>query len=144
VRGLVTVVGASLAETEAADTKPAEEDAPPPPPAEPGEVVFSSPTDGETDVPADGRVRVQFSRGVDPVSLTDRIRVSYLGTAPGGDPLPVEFTHTYDAATRAVEIRFTRPPGTFRTVRVELVEGIRTFDGAPVRPWALTFTVGAN
>ena len=44
--------------------------------------------------------------------------------------------------TRAIEIRFTRPPDPFRTIRVDLLEGIRTFDGAPVRPWMLTFSVG--
>ncbi|MBI2187164.1 MAG: Ig-like domain-containing protein [Acidobacteria bacterium] len=143
-RGLVTVAGNTLAEAEP-DTAPVEEEAPPPPPpAEPGDVVFSSPTEGEADVPAAGRVRVQFSRGIDPTSLTDRIRVGYLGAAPDAGQAALEFTSAYDAATRAVEIRFTRPLQPFRTVRIELLEGIRTFDGAPVRPWTLTFSVGSN
>jgi hypothetical protein len=89
---------------------------------------------------------VQFSRGLDPASLSDRIRVAYVGAnvqqpATPEQP-PLQFTYAYDAATRAVEIRFTRPPEPYRTIRVELLEGIRTFDGAPVRPWMLTFSVG--
>jgi hypothetical protein len=144
-RGMTTIVGATIGESEAQDAAPTEEEAaPPPPPAEPGEVVFSSPQDGEVDVPVGGRVRVQFSRGIDPASLTDRIRVGYVGSAGAGDPTPPEFTHVYDGANRAVEIRFTRPLEAFRPVRIELLEGIRTFDGAPVRPWTLTFSAGGN
>lgn len=145
-RGLVTLVGTTLAPAEAEAPPPAEEEAPlPAPPAEPGEVVFSSLTEGEVDVPANSRVRVQFSRGIDPASLTDRIRVGYVGAPAAGDVAgSPEFTFAYDAATRAVEIRFARPLEAFRTVRIELLEGIRTFDGAPVRPWALTFSVASN
>lgn len=145
-RGLTTIVGTTIAEAEAPEASPpAEEEAPPPPPpAEPGEVVFSSPTDGETDVPASGRVRLQFSRGLDPASLTDRIRVAYVGAPAAGGVAPLPFTSAYDGATRAVEIRFAAPLEAFRTVRIELLDGIRTFDGAPVRPWTLTFSVGGN
>jgi len=142
-RGLSTIVGMTIAEAEAEAGPPTEEEAPPPPPAEPGEVVFSSPTEGEVDVPAAGRVRVQFSRGIDPMSLTGRIRAGYAGAPAGADPSP-EFTVAYDGANRAVEIRFARPLEAFRTIRIELLEGIRTFDGAPVRPWTLTFSVGGN
>lgn len=143
-RGLVTVAGTTVAATEAPEAAPVEDEAPPPaPPVEPGEVVFSSPTEGEVDVRMAGPVRVQFSRGLDPASLTDRIRIGYLGAPAAGDPVPSpEFTVAYDAATRAIEIRFSRPLDPFRTVRIELLEGIRTFDGAPVRPWTLTFSVG--
>lgn len=145
-RGLTTIVGTTIAEAEVPEASPpAEEEAPPPPPpAEPGEVVFSSPTDGETDVPASGRVRLQFSRGLDPASLTDRIRVAYVGAPAAGGVAPLPFTSAYDGATRAVEIRFAAPLEAFRTVRIELLDGIRTFDGAPVRPWTLTFSVGGN
>jgi hypothetical protein len=144
-RGLTTILGTTIAEAEAPEASPPteEETAPPPIPAEPGEVVFSSPTDGEVDVPTAGRVRVQFSRGVDPASLTDRIRVGYVGGTGAGVPGPA-FSFTYDAGARAVEIRFTSPLDAFRTVRLELLEGIRTFDGAPVRPWTLTFSVAGN
>lgn len=147
MRGLTTIVGTTVTEAEAPEAAPpTEEEAPPPaPPAEPGEVVFSSLTEGEVDVPANSRVRVQFSRGIDPASLTDRIRVGYVGAPAAGDVVGAPaFTFAYDAATRAVEIRFARPLEAFRTVRIELLEGIRTFDGAPVRPWTLTFSVASN
>jgi len=144
-RGLVTIAGTTLAAAEAQEAPQVEDEAPPPaPPAEPGEVVFSSPTDGEVDVPAGSRVRIQFSRGLNPDSLTDRIGVGYVGAPAAAGVMPPEFTFAYDAATRAVEIRFTRPLEPFRTVRVEVLDGIRTFDGAPVRPWVLTFSVGGN
>ena len=41
------------------------------------------------------------------------------------------FTPTYDAANRAVEIEFAQPLERFRTVRVEFLEGLKGFDGAP-------------
>lgn len=143
-RGLATLTGMAVAPAEAEAVRPAEDDTPPPPPpSEPGEVVFSSPTEGERDVPVAGRVRLQFSRGVNPASLTDRIRVTYVGGPPGGDPpQTIEFTQTYDGGTQSVEIRFRQPLEPFRTIRIEILEGITTFDGAPVRPWTLTFSAG--
>ena len=142
-RGLLTIVGATVESTAAPQLPPPEDEAPTaPPPAEPGEVVFSSPTEGEIDVPSGTSVRLQFSRGLDQPSLTDRIRVSYAGAA--ADAAPIEFTTSYDAASRAVEIRFARPLEPYRTVRIELLEGIRTFDTAPVRPSTLTFSVAGN
>ena len=68
--------------------------------------------------------------------------ITQLESTPPPEQPPLQFTNSYDAATRAVEIRFTRPPEPYRTIRVDLLEGIRTFDGAPVRPWMLTFSVG--
>jgi len=143
-RGMVTISGTTVNTATAPQESAIEDDAPaPPPPLEPGEVVFSSPTEGETDVALAGTVRIQFSRGLDAASLADRIRVSYVGGPPPGASSPaLEFSYSYDAANRAVEIRFTRPPEPFRTLRVELLEGIRTFDGAPVRPWMLMYSVG--
>jgi hypothetical protein len=51
---------------------------------------------------------------------------------------------SYDAGTRAVELRLSKPLDPFRTVKVELLEGVRTFDGAPIKPWTATFSLGAN
>ena len=124
---------------------PAEEEAPTPAaPLEPAEVVFSSPYEGEVAVPVTSSVRVQFSRGLDPTTIAGQIRVSYVGAAPPGVPPPVslEFQHSYDAGTRAVEITFAQPLDRFRTLRVELLEGLKAFDGAPVKSWALTFSAG--
>ena len=146
-RGLVIISGTTVTPANAPqETVPDDDSAAAAPPPEPGEVVFSTPTEGDIDVATTGTVRVQFSRGLDAASLADRIQVAYVGGAqPAGtaEP-PLEFKYSYDAANRAIEIRFSRPPERFRTLRVELLEGIRTFDGAPVAPWTLMFSVGGN
>ena len=144
-RGLVTIAGTSVATATAPELPPAEEEAPQPAvPLEPAEVVFSSPYEGEIDVPLASSVRIQFSRGLDPASIAGQIRVAYVGAAPP-DAQPagsLEFQHAYDAGTRAIEIKFTQPLDRFRTVRIELLDGLKAFDGAPVRPWTLTYAVG--
>ncbi len=144
-RGLVTLTGTTIATATPPQmtAAPDEDVAAPSVPIEPGEVVFSSPTEGDVDIPLASSIRVQFSRGLDPASIADRIRVSYVGGAVAGEPpAPLGFTFNYDAGPRSIEINLTSPPERFRTIRVELLEGIRTFDGAPVTPWALTFSVG--
>ena len=123
---------------------PSEEEAPPPaPPLETAEVVFSSPYEGETDVPVGTSVRIQFSRGIDPKTIDGLIRVTYVGVQTGTEAAaPLEFQQTYDPGTRALELKFTQPFERFRTVRVELLEGLKTFDGAPVKPTVITFSAG--
>src|SRR5690606_29801814 len=106
------------------------------PPAVPVEVIFSAPVPGEVGVPPDSRVRVQFSKGLDEATLADDIRITYVGEAE-----PLGFTADYDGATRSITIRFAEPLERFRTVRVELLEGIRGFDDAPFIPYSWTFTV---
>ena len=144
-RGLVTIAGTAVTTATAPEAPPAEEEAPEPAvPLEPAEVVFSSPNEGEIDVPLTSSARIQFSRGLDPATIAGQIRVSYVGAAPPDAPAagPLEFQHTYDAGTRAIEIKFTQPLDRFRTMRIELLEGLKTFDGAPVKPWTLTYSVG--
>jgi hypothetical protein len=143
-RGLVTIAGATVATAaEPEETPPPEEDTRAPVPVEPVEVVFSSPTEGDLGIAPSGSVRIQFSRGLDEKSIADRLRVTYVGaTQPVGTASPIEFRHAYDAGPRAIEITFARPLDAFRTVRVELLEGMTAFDGAPVTPWALTFSTG--
>ena len=141
-RGLVMIEGLTFAEAAAPDLKTteAEEPAAPKLPPAPLEVVFSSPTPDETEVSATTTVRIQFSRGVNPATLAGQIRVSALGAAP--DSPPIAFQQTYDAANRAIEIKFAQPFERFRTVRIELLEGITAFDGGPFKPWTLTFSIG--
>ncbi|MBF8299899.1 MAG: Big 5 protein [Acidobacteria bacterium] len=144
-RGLVTIAGTAVASATAPEALPAEEEAPSPAaPLEPADVVFSSPYEGEIDVPVTTSVRIQFSRGLDPATIAGQLRVSYIGAAAPGAPPPasLEVQHTYDAGTRAIEIKLTQPLDRFRTVRVDLLEGLKAFDGAPVRPWTLTFSAG--
>lgn len=140
-RGLVTVAGTTVDTTAAPEAAPAEEEAAPPPPMEPAEVVFSSPYEGETDVPVTSSVRIQFSRGLDAKTIDGQIRVTYVG-APSDAPAPLEFQQTYDAGTRAIELKFAQPFERFRTLRVELLDGLKAFDGAPVRPTVITFSAG--
>ena len=143
-RGLVALAGTAVAAATAPEA-PTEEEAPSPAvPPEPGEVVFSSPYEGETEVPQATSVRIQFSRGLDPATIAGQLRVSYEGPARPDAPQPVglEFQHTYDLETRAIELRFTQPLDRFRTVRVEVLGGLKTFNGAPVKPWTMTFVAG--
>jgi hypothetical protein len=39
-------------------------------------------------------------------------------------------------------LTFPKPLEAFRTVKVELLDGIKGFDGAPIKPWTVTFSVG--
>ncbi len=102
-------------------------------PPTPADVVFNSPTDGETDVSPTAPIRVQFSKGLAEATLAGRVRASYVGAAP--DAVGPALKTTYDAANRAVEIRFAQALEAFRTVKVEIVEGVTAFDGAAVTPW---------
>jgi hypothetical protein len=139
-RGLVSIDATklTLAKAPQATEAPAEPAAPAIP-LEPVEVVFSSPTEGETDVTASGAIRIQFSRGLSESSLAGRLRVSYVG-GPADATLP--FQTTYDGANRALVLKMTQPFETYRTVKVEILDGIKAFDGAPVTAWSLTFSVG--
>jgi hypothetical protein len=85
-------------------------------------------------------VRIQFSRGLDLKSIGGAMRVTYLGAPPGVAPPP--FTSTYDAATRAITLRFAQPLERFRTVRVEILDSLKAFDGGAAVPWTLTFSIG--
>lgn len=143
-RGLVRLEATQIALSKApAASEAAEEETAPAPPAQPAEVVFNSPSEGETDVTGNSPVRIQFSRGLNEASLAGRIRVTYLGSAaPSATDTGLQFKTMFDAANRAIEIRFAQPLEPLRTVKLELLEGITTFDGAPVKPWTLTFSVG--
>lgn len=140
-RGLVLLEAKTMVTAQAPAARPVVAEAPPPP-KEPGEIVFSSPTDGETNVSASAPIRVQFSRGVDPMTLNGRFRFTYVGGAPPDGNMDVQAN--YDAGSHAVVLRLGKPLEAFRTVKLELVDGVKTFDGAPVTPWSVTFSVGAN
>jgi hypothetical protein len=118
------------------------------PAAPPPEVVFSAPTQDETDVSMGATVRIQFSRDLDPSTFKGRIQVRYLTsqTVERGEPTtPVaEFTTQYSAASRVMELKFTKPLERFRTVKVDLLEGILGTDKLPLKPWTLTFEVGGS
>lgn len=140
-RGLVLIRATELAlatEPEQ-EHEPAEDTAaPPPPPLVPAEVVFSTPTADDTDVPAGTTVRIQFSRGLKESTIDGHLLATYSGST-----MPLDFKTTYDGATRSVEMKFAAPLKAFSTVRVQTTDGLKAFDGAPVTPWTLTFSVGS-
>lgn len=143
-RGLVLIEGATVA----AATPPAETPQPEEPALAleqlgPAEVVFSSPTEGDTEVSVDAPIRIQFSRGLNPATISGRVRIGYLSAAREiGEPAAIEAQSSYDAGTRAIQITFVRPLDRYRTVKVEVLDGVKTFDGAGVKPWALIFSTG--
>jgi hypothetical protein len=105
----------------------------------PPEVVFSAPTQGETDVEPVAKIRIQFSRDLREESLKGGIAVAYAGVpAP-----PPAFTVRYDAGRRVIEIAFATPLSPFANVQVTLKETIVGTDGQPLRPYTLAFTVGS-
>jgi hypothetical protein len=128
--------------TETTEEEPIRVPAGPPP-----EVVFSAPTQDETDVSPGTTVRIQFSRDLDQATLKDKIRVRYnqsQAVPPAEPPPPAEFTFQYARANRVLEVKFAKPLERFRTVNIELLEGILGTDGQPLKPWALSFSLGGS
>jgi hypothetical protein len=115
------------------------------PAAPPPEVVFSAPTTDETDVSAAATVRIQFSRDINPATFKGRITARYVDAgaqAPDAPAASLEFTTQYLPGTRVLEIRFPQPLGRFRTVQMDLGEGILGTDQQPLKPWSLRFETG--
>lgn len=110
------------------------------------EVIFSTPSPDDVDVPPDSTVRIQFSRDMDPASFKDRIRASYEDLDRAQEPSaagPLDFVVEYREGNRVLEMRFRHALDPFRTVRIELLPGIAALDGAVMEaPWTLRFTVG--
>lgn len=115
---------------------------PPAPPAPPPEVIFSAPVPDDADVDRSAPIRIQFSRDMDPRSVRDRVRVTYVNPPAGGLPPVPEFTVRYNDANHAVEITFASPLERFQQVKVEFLEGMIALDKQPLKPWSLTFTTG--
>ena len=146
-RGLVWIVADDLKETSPQAEKAAE------PitsavPTVPPEVLFSAPTNEETDVPLDTKVRLQFSRDLNPATLAGAIRASY-STAQAterGEPQapPLDIRVSYNKGTRVMELTFEQPLERFRVVTVTLTDGIKGVDGLALKPYTVTFTLGGS
>jgi hypothetical protein len=67
-------------------------------------------------------------------------------SAERGEPVTptADFTFQYLAANRELEIKFAKPLERFRTVNVDLLEGILGTDQQPLKPWTLSFGVGGS
>ena len=101
-------------------------------PLTPAEVVFNSPTDGETDVSPTASVRVQFSKGLTEASLAGRVRASYAGRA-GRQRRSVAQDDLRRAPTAPSRSSSSKPLEPLRTVKIEILEGVTAFDSAPSR-----------
>lgn len=114
----------------------------------PPEVVFSAPLADDVDVPPDTTVRIQFSRDMEPDSFDGRVAVAYEGPgAPEGATAAaaadgIGFEATYRPRNRVLEIRFDAELEQFRTIEVQLLDGITATDGAALAAWTLSFFVG--
>jgi hypothetical protein len=117
-------------------------------PAPRPEVVFSAPTQDETDVSMSTTVRIQFSRDIDQATLKGHIKAHYIEsqTAERGEPTTptAEFTAQYSAPTRVLELRFTKPLERFRTIHIDLTDEIIGTDKQPLKPWTLSFDLGGG
>jgi hypothetical protein len=115
-------------------------------PAPRPEVVFSTPTQDETDVSMGTHVRIQFSRDIDQSTLKGHVKASYLEsqTKERGEPdtPTAEFTTQYTAATRVLELKFTKPLERFRTMKIDLSDEILGTDKQPLKAWTLSFDTG--
>ena len=144
-RGLVWIVAEELVET-----SPQAEKAPErivsSAPVLPPEVLFSAPTNDETDVPLDTKVRLQFSRDLNPDTLKGNVSIRYsnVQAIERGEPQApsLEAKLNYNRGTRVLEIVFGEPLERFRTIKLTLGEGIMGTDGLPLKPYVLTFTLG--
>ena len=140
---LAWIEATSVAEATAPDDTTVEIAIPPPAPPPAPEVVFSAPMSGDTDVDRSAPIRIQFSRDMDGRTFRDRIRISYVGPAPGGAETAPAFTARYIDGNRALEIKPAAPLDRYRTVKIELLEGILSnVDNQPLAPVTLTFVTG--
>ena len=116
--------------------------------APPPEVIFTAPLEGDADVPSDTTVRIQFSRDMDPDSFESQVRIHYATAASvsvdlaDANPPVTDFEVEYLGRNRVLLIRFVEELERFRTLNVELLEGITASDGVPIESWALSFFVG--
>lgn len=117
------------------------------PSAPPPEVVFSLPTSDETDVALSTPVRIQFSRDLDASTIRGKVRLTYArrDNPAESDPEapPITATPTYLPGTRVLELRMSQPLQPFRTIIVELGDGILGSDKQALVPWTLRFTTGS-
>jgi Bacterial Ig-like domain len=130
------------------DTLPAETEQVRIAPAPRPEVIFSAPTQDETDVSMSTSVRIQFSRDIDQSTLKAHVKPHYLEaqTIEKGEPVTpaVEFTSQYVGPTRVLELHFTKPLERFRTIHIDLTDEILGTDKQPLHPWTLSFDTGGN
>ncbi|MGE3840246.1 MAG: Ig-like domain-containing protein [Vicinamibacterales bacterium] len=145
VKKLVVLEGVSMRLAKPVDEGPAPQTRVPvvgPPP----EVLFSSPIQDDTDVPTSARVRIQFSRDLDPSTIGGRVRAFVTQPSEPGATVPpptvmVKITPIYDEGARVLEVRFAEKLPAYATVKVQLDAGIQATDRGEFAPWSLSFTL---
>jgi hypothetical protein len=146
-RGIVWIVAEELTETSPQAEKAAEQITSSVPTIPP-EVLFSAPTQDETDVPLDTKVRIQFSRDLNPDTLKNGLAIRYSApqAAERGEPQAplISARANYNKGTRVLELTFQEPLERFRVVSVTLSEEIKGSDGLALKPYTLTFTLGGS
>ena len=110
------------------------------------EVMFSVPAADEADVPVTTTIRIQVLTAR---STRRRCRDTSASRTPlahpdGADEPVPPFAVDYATSDRVATVRFTAPLERFRTVSVELGDGIATLHGTRATPWRLQFTTGAQ
>lgn len=142
-KGLTWIEGTSIEIAPAPEeTTEVAIDLPPPPPVE---ILFTAPAEGEADVSPTARIRMQLSRDLDPATLKDRVRITYVATdSKPADTAVVGVTSTYTKENRALEIKPAEPLLPFRLVKMEILDGVKGPDGGPMKPFTLTFTTGGS
>jgi hypothetical protein len=108
------------------------------------EVIFSTPTQDDTDIPTDALVRVQFSRDMDGESFEGNVEVAYQGAQAGADEDALEFTVAYRARNRVLTVTLAEPLRPYATLTVSLGAGVLAGDGAALVPYALRFSIGGS
>lgn len=108
----------------------------------PPEVIFSTPFDGDTDIPTDTRVRVQFSRDMAEESFEGQVQIEYGNTVTDGAPPFVEFAIEYHGRNRVLELSLVKPLEPYTEYRVDLLNGVTASDGIALAPWSLSFFSG--
>ena len=114
------------------------------------EVIFSAPTQDDTDVATDALVRFQFSRDMDADSFDGSVSAAYFGAAPtaagraNGADAGLELEVEYRPRNRVINVRFAEPLLPYRTLEVTLGDGILATDGATLVSYTLRFSTGGS
>ena len=108
------------------------------------EVIFSAPLPNDSNVPQDTKVRIQFSKDMDPSTFVGQIRIT-LPEIESSNPKPLlksDYKFKYLNRNRVLEIEFIQTLKQLQTVNVELLNEIASIDGMALKPWSLSFLIG--
>ena len=105
------------------------------------EVIFSTPTQDDTNIATDALLRLQFSRDMDDESFDGNVAVAYQGVADEEAP---EFTVSYRPRNRVLTVTLVEPLRAYATLTVTLGDGVLASDTASLVPYTLRFSTGGS